>query len=795
MAGRARRLGRWLGRGLIALGLLLFVLAASVYLVALASLPRVEGTIRVAGLAAPVTIVRDRHAIPHIEAESFLDATFAQGFLHAQDRLWQMEFQRRLGAGRLSEVVGPATLSFDRFMRMLGLYRLAEASLAHLEPETMAWLEAYAAGVNAQLATRIGPLPPEFLLLRHFQVEPWTPADSVVWVKLMALDLSANWRHELLRAQLAQRLPPEQVAEFWPDYPEEAPVSLAALARGLPADALAAVLPPAPPAPPASNAWVVDGSRTATGAPILANDPHLGMQAPGTWYLTHLRAPEAELVGTTLPGVPGIILGHNGHLAWGFTTTGGDVQDLFIERLDPQDPGRYLTPEGSAPFAVRDEVIAVRGSEPVTLSVRQTRHGPVISDLLPGEAGVLRDPDQVLALAWTALVEDDLSIQALRRMLFATDAASFVDALREVTAPQQNVLFATTAGQIGMAVPGRVPIRRRGDGRWPVPGWSGEHDWIGWIPFEELPHVVDPPDGVLLNANNKVVPDDYPHLIALDWEAVDRAVRIDELIAGEGHDLERSAAMQADILSPMARDLLPYLLALEPADARQTAALERLRAWDLVMRSEAPEPLIFSAWFRELSRLIYADELGDLFAGLRRARPEFVRFVLREGEVWCNDVTTPETESCEQQIERAFALALADLEQRFGADMAAWRWGEAHPAYMAHAVFQDVPALSWLFNISIPTGGDPTTLDVGHYRVHARERPFANVHAASYRGLFDLADLDRSRWINATGQSGHPLSPHYRDLARLWQRGDLVAMDRDPAGYRDGATGILQLTP
>jgi len=790
---QGRRIVRWLGIGVLAVAALLLFAAGSGYLWLRQSLPEVDGVIEVAGPKAPVTVVRDRWAIPHIEADSFLDATFAQGFVHAQDRLWQMEFQRRLGAGRLAEILGAPALPIDRFMRVLGFYRLAEASLEHMSPQTIAWLEAYAAGVNAFLETRTGPLPPEFLILRHGEVEPWTPADSVVWVKLMALNLSANWRAELLRAQLAGRVPREQIADLWPDYPDTAPITLAELARALPARELAAVLPPGPAVRPGSNAWVISGERSRTGAPLLANDPHLGMKAPGTWYLAHLKAPQLDLIGATLPGVPGIVLGHNTNLAWGFTTTGSDTQDLFVERLDPDDSGRYLTPDGSAAFDVREEVIAVSGGEPTTLTVRSTRHGPVISDLLP-EAAATAGDDQVLALAWPALEDDDLSIQALFRLMQAADQASFVAALRDVGAPQQNVLFADAAGRIGLYVPGRVPIRRNGDGRWPVPGWSGEYDWIGWIPFEDLPHVLDPPDGALFNANNRVVGEDYPHLIAVDWEASHRARRIAELLPG-AHDLESFAAMQADQLSMLARDLLPRLLEVAPSDGRAAEATARLAAWDRIMRADAAAPLIFSAWYRELERLIYADELGPLFDGSRRIRPEFIQHVLEERPVWCDDVDTEPRETCDQTIARALDLALADLKARFGGDPGDWRWGEAHFAWMAHPVFKTQPVLGWLFNIVVPTGGDPTSLDVGHYPVYARERPFASIHAASYRGLFDLADPERSRFIAATGQSGHPLSAHYRDLTRLWRRGETVPMTRRAQRYAAGAVGELTLRP
>ena len=392
-----------------------------------------------------------------------------------------MEFQRRLGAGRLAEILGAAALPSDRFMRTLGFYRLAEASLAHLEPDTVAWLQAYADGVNAFLQSRTGPLPPEFLILRHGELEPWRPADSLVWLRLMALDLATNYRDELARARLARRLSAEQIADIWPTYPESAPVTLVELARALPWDELAAVLPPDGPGGVGSNAWVVGPGRTTTGGALLANDPHLGLQAPGAWYLAHLETSGLELIGATMAGIPAMVLGHNGTIAWGFTNTGADTQDLFIERVDPEDPNRYLTPEGPAPFEVREELIQIAGAAPVALTVRVTRHGPVISDLLPDAAAFGRD--RLVALAWSALTEDDLALQALLAVGKAQNWQQFVAALRDVGAPMQNIHYADTSGHIGFIAPGRVPIRRNGDGRWPVPGWTGEYDWQGWIPF------------------------------------------------------------------------------------------------------------------------------------------------------------------------------------------------------------------------------------------------------------------------------------------------------------------------
>ena len=789
-----RRLLRWLGWTLAGLVLLSVVTAAGGYLWLRQSLPQVAGEIAMAGLDAPVTIVRDRWGIPHIEADDLLDATFALGFVHAQDRLWQMEFQRRLGAGRLAEVLGATALPSDRFMRTLGFQRQAEASLAHLAPDTLAWLEAYAAGVNAFLDTRTGPLPPEFLILGHAELEPWRPADSLVWLRLMALDLATNYRDELARVRLARRLTEEQIADVWPTYPESAPITLVELARALPWDELAAALPPGAPGGVGSNAWVVDPGRSTTGGALLANDPHLGLQAPGVWYLAHLETPELALVGATIPGIPAVVLGHNGTIAWGLTNTGADTQDLFIERVDPEDPTRYLTPAGPAPVELRQELIEVAGGAPVPLAVRATRHGPVISDLLPDAAATF-GADRVVALAWSALAEDDLAVQALLGIGRARNWAEFVAALRDVGGPMQNIHYADASGHIGFIAPGRVPIRKSGDGRWPVPGWTGEYDWHGWIPFDALPRVLDPPDGVLFNANNRVVPPDYPYLLTADWEAPYRARRLAQLLQPGAFGPAEFAAMQADRRSLLAEDLLPVMLAAEPGGAAAAAAMARLAAWDRVMRADSAEPLIFAAWYRELSRLIYADELGDMFNGFWHVRPQFMDRILTRRQIWCDDIRTGPVETCAELAAAALDAALRDLARRFGDEPDAWRWGDAHPARMGHLVFADQPLLDLLFNIEVTTGGDSVTVDVGHFNPRNERRPFASTHAATYRAIYDLADLDESRFVAATGQSGNPLSRHYRNLTQLWAAGRSVPIRRDGASYRQEAIGALRLQP
>jgi penicillin G amidase len=359
----------------------------------------------------------------------------------------------------------------------------------------------------------------------------------------------------------------------------------------------------------------------------------------------------------------------------------------------------------------------------------------------------------------------------------------------------QNIHYADSAGHIGFIAPGRVPIRRKGDGRWPVPGWTGEYDWQGWIPFEALPQTIDPPDGVLFNANNRIVPDDYPHLVTADWEAPHRARRLAQLLQDNAFGPEDFAAMQADLLSLLAEDLLPIMLAAPPATPAAATARARLERWDRVMRADAAEPLIFAAWYRELSRLIYADELGAMFDGFWHVRPQFMERILTRRQVWCDDVRTDRVETCAELAGAALDAALDDLTRRFGDKPDAWRWGDAHAARMPHPVFADQPVLSPLFSIEVPTGGDSVTVDVGHFNPRNERRPFASTHAATYRAIYHLADLDESRFVTATGQSGNPLSRRYEDLTALWASGRSVPIRRDGASYRRLALGELRLAP
>ena len=767
----------------LAAGSAILLLGASAGLawLLLASLPEHKGEHVLAGLDGPVEVLRDVHAVPTIRAGTEADAYRALGWVHGQDRLWQLELTRRIGQGRLAELVGEAALPVDRLMRTLGLAAVAEAGLAAYRPDEIALLEAYAAGINAAMAAA-RPLPPEFQLLRHTP-EPWRPADSLLVHRLMALEVSGAWRRELLRARLARRLDPGRLDDLMPPADPADPVSLAA--RDLPPpgllDRLAAALPePAAGQGLGSNVFVLAGPHTASGAPLLASDPHLPLRAPGIWYLAALQAPGLDVVGGTIPGLPVVVIGRNREVAWGLTTTGADTEDLVRIRSDPADPGRYPVPGGSLPFETRQETIAVRGGAPQTLRVRRTRFGPVLSDLVAAAAEA-REDGEALTLQWTALASDDRTVAAGFAMARARSLDELVEALRDFQSPVQNVAVADRSGRIGLLAAGRVPVRASGDGRLPMPGWTGAADWRGWLPFDELPRRFDPASGLLLNANNRLVGPDHPHLITAEWDGPLRALRLHELLDGRaGLDALAARAIQQDLRSGAARTLLPVLIELAraavPAGTPTAALLDELAGWDGTAAPDRHEPLLLAAWLVALGPRLWADELGPLAADYGLPRPEVLQRILRDRPGWCDDRGTAEIEDCPGRVASALVAAAAALEARLGTDRSSWRWGEEHRAVMPHRPLGELPLLGRLLSPAPPVGGDASTLAVAAWRALGPGGPFPAHHAAGLRLVVDLAAPGLLA-ITATGQVGHPLSRHYRDLTDLWAAGAELRLD------------------
>ena len=746
--------------------LLLMIMGFSVsWVVLMSGLPRIEGTLSVSGIRQSATISRDSLGVPHITARSQADAYFALGWAHAQDRMWQMETQRRVGAGRLAELVGEPGLASDRFMRSLGLYGLAQRAYPKLDESTRAALTSYAEGVNAWITANRHRLPLEYAVLGA-RPEPWTPADSMVWHKLMALQLAGNWHDDVLRGQLGRILDPKRIQELFPAYPMDAPVTLSP-------DAGRALLETEPEAArpmPASNLWVVGGAGTETGKPMLANDPHLAFRSPILWYLAEIEAPGLTLTGATVPGVPFHLIAHNRKIAWGITATQADTIDLFVEKL--VEPDSYKTPDGTKPFKTRDEIIRVKGGADVAITIRESRHGPIISDLIAKD---LAGPAEAVAFASTALVEGDLGMQGLQRLNTAKDWKGFTAALKDLQAPVLNFGYADTSGNIGFYTAGMIPIRKSGNGTVPARGWTGEGDWSGWIPFAKLPQSYNPRSGRLINANNKVTDDKYPYLITATWPDGYRAQRIRDLLdAQKTMTLARMAEIQGDVMSLQAVELKDLLTGLDFKAPRSREAAHLLAEWNGRADRARPEPLIFAAWMERLNHAIFADELKDLYPSLGGPRAQALIEALTRRRYWCDDITTSEPESCEEMIERSLDQTIADLSARWGSDMNKWKWGAAHQAMFDNAVLGRVPVLSHFANLNIASDGDDYTVSRGTYRADAKATSSPHMHGPGLRVVFDLGNLANSRFVMATGQSGHPLSRHYADMMEAWRDNRLI---------------------
>lgn len=780
------------------------------------TVPPASGTLAIAGLNGGVEVVRDREAVPHIFAATLDDLHTALGFTHAQDRLWQMELLRRSAAGRLSEIFGERTLDADIFLRTLDLYGHAERSVAALPDNARAALEAYARGVNAFIARKAGlletQLSPEFLVLGHTP-EPWRPADSVAVVKMMALMLSANLRDELRRlayaargfkpAEIADLMPAVSGAPVLPPINEIVPLRPAA-AGELRTRSAAAQEAPADAGTGGSNNWVVSGARTRSGKPLLANDPHLGLTAPSVWYLVHLALVEADggtanLVGASLPGTPLVVLGRSNTLAWGFTNTGADVQDLFIEKLHPANPNQYLAPDGWRPFLIEEMRIEVKGSGPKRIERRRTRHGPVLPATYRN-LGSLLAGGHVAALQWTALSDEDTTIAAGLFDPRMRTVADYLERMRLYQVPMQSMVVADTSGAIAMIAPGRVPVRDPANlvaGRAPVPGWEEVYDWKGYIPFEQLARVVDPPTGAIATANARIPGIRDGLVLTWDWEPDSRQRRLDELIvARSAHDMDTMRQAQADVLSLDFRRLKSLMVAaLRGAENVDRGVLAQIEAWDATMRADAAEPLIFTAWLRAALEAIYRDELGPAFGDFFDARSADSLSRLLEGRTareWCDDRRSPAREDCPAVLAAALRVALADLEQRYGSDRTRWRWGRAHYALSEHRPFGQLEPFGGLFNVKVASAGGSDTLNRGQFRF-TEEPPYVNRHAATLRAIYDLADLDSSLFIHATGQSGNPFSPFYRNFAERWARGEYITIATDRRKIEAEAIGRWRL--
>jgi penicillin G amidase len=762
--------------------------------------PVSSGRVAVSGARAEIELLRDAYGVPHIFAASESDAYFGLGYAHAQDRLFQIELQQRMASGRLAELVGGDALASDRLFRTLGLREHAQTSLAALDNATRAAVDAYAAGYNAALAA--GANAPELMALGATPSQ-MSAVDCLINFKLVAWQLSGNMLRELENHLLTRKFSFEEIARLAPVAPGESERAWPSRGYAEPStdspwlDDVARLMLNHAPEPSAnatgSNAWVVTGEHSQTGKPLLANDPHLDLSAPAVWYLAHMHAPGLNVIGASLPGTPGVWLGRNDHVAWGITNTGSDTQDLYIERLDAADPARVLTPGGSEAMTERREQIRVRGGETVEYTARATRHGPVVSDANQ-DAPVA---GYVLALAWTGLSGEDLSLQFAIKAAKASAADQLLTAAADVRSPQQNLLYADDAGALGLKAIGRLPLRAADNaalGRLPIPGWDAKYDWQGEVSFEALPAQAPTGQGRVVNANDRITTPDYPHWVTSEWELPFRAERIAGLLdRTPKHTLADFARMQSDVHNPLAEQLMPELLTrLGDAAGDHPDVVTLLRGWDFSMAADRPEALLFQVWLAELGERMYPRAYYDV----RPAADPRVLLAMLRGEDELARYCGPQLErDCARHVAESFNETISTLRARYGSELADWRWGERNRAWFGHALFGGVPGLGKLLDLKLAREGSAETINLSGASYDADSGEYLTTIGPSLRALYDLAEPERSRFIVTPGQSGNPLSARYRDLAPLWQRGEYVPMVTDRSVLQKEQHEMLILSP
>lgn len=813
---------RWLFR--IATGLVVLVIGGFflAYYFASRSLPDYDVEAAALGLNAPLEIVRDNANVPHIFGENDADVYFGLGYAHAQDRLWQMTMLRRTAQGRLSELFGQRTVGIDKVIRRFDIYTLAVRSVAAQDQQTQDALTSYAAGVNAWLeevnSGARGRGAPEMWLFPH-AVAPWQPADSLAVLKLMALQLSSHLPSEVLRARASLMLEPDRLSDLLPDDPSTGIAALPSYAQLVPnlpdyapSTRLAfGPLNPIQPAPlaGASNAWAASPDRSAAGATLMANDPHLGLTAPSVWYLARLELETGGVIGGTIPGIPVILTGRSADLGWGLTSSYLDDQDVFLEELNPDDPNQYRSPTGWADFTSRDSIINIKDAPAITLKLRWTQNGPV----MPGtqfDLGAITPPGHVASIGWTGLSDKDTSLSAAIALMGAKSVQQAIAAGENYIAPSQNLTL-VDRNQIALKTIGAMPARRadhQSHGRLPSFGYLPQNRWQGRLPYSDNPEFVNPEGGIVGNTNNKTIDRPFPKHVSYKWGDTQRVNRWLRLMQSRAvHTRESFIEAQLDTVSFTARSLLPLVGAdlwftgeAAPEgtlERRRQEALTLLAAWNGEMNEHLPEPLLYAAWLRHLQDRLIKDELGPLAPEFTHANPVFIERVFRDidgASKWCDVIQSAPTETCTDIARLALDDALIWIDETKGGQIEALRWGDLHQATHNHSVLGEVPVLNWFVNIRQSTSGGDNTLQRARTS-GTGPNPYENVHAAGYRGVYDFTDPDSSVFVSSTGQSGHPLSRYYDNLGELWRRGEYIPMSLDPALARAANVGITILVP
>lgn len=790
------------------------------------SLPDYSKTLGVTGITAPVEIIRNNSNVPHIFGKADADVFFGLGYVHAQDRLWQMTMLRRTVQGRLSEVFGSRTIEIDKVLRRFDLYGLARQSVEVQDARTLAALEAYSAGVNARLGEinqeALGRGAPEMFLF-DVPIAPWQPADSIAIIKLMGVQLSSHLQNEVLRARTTLAVPDAaRLADILPDAPGSGIAALADYASLFPGQPMgrqvARAEPSGNPLSPfkdrafagASNAWAAAPARSASGGTLLANDPHLGLSAPAIWYLARMELQTGGVIGGTIPGVPAVMTGRSSSLGWGITSSYMDDQDVFMEELNSQNTEQYRTPDGYKEFVTRKSIIEIKDQNPVTLTLRWSDNGPI----LPGshyDLSKVTPAGHVAALSWTVLTPKDTTMTSAVSLMYASTVEEALESGRYYIGPSQN-LTVVDQEKIAMKTIGAMPRRdaaHQSQGRMPSPGWRKENRWQGLSAYSANPEFVAPMGGLLGNTNNKTVDRPFPLHVSYLWGDTQRVNRWKRLMQiRQVHTRDSFIEAQLDTVSFTARSLLPLIgaelwftgeTALEGTPERlRQRALELLSEWNGEMNEHLPEPLIYAAWLKALQDRLIQDDIGPLTDEFDHVNPLFIERVFRNldgASAWCDIRQSSREESCADIARLALDDALVWISERYGTALESLRWGDAHQATHDHQVLGEVPVLRHFVNIRQSTSGGDNTLLRGRTRGGDGPDPFENVHGAGYRGVYDFADPDSSVFVISTGQSGHFLSRHYDDMAQLWRRGEYIPMSLDRDLARAAAVGVTVLTP
>lgn len=769
------------------------------------SFPQDEGEIVLAGLRDKVTVARDEFGVPHIKAENEYDLFFAQGFVHAQDRLWQMDLSRRAGEGRLSEVLGSSTIKFDKMLKTVGFERIAEQLEQHLSPKSKEILRAYSDGVNAYIVSHKGKYPVEFDML-NYQPEEWRPIHSLMISRLMAWELNISWHVDVVLGELTARFGEEKASKIFPSYPENAPV-IVGRSAGMKMDGLrefAALHDQfkeffgTTGTHIGSNSWVVSPSRSVSGRAMLANDPHLGLSLPAKWYEIHLQGGKMNVAGVSLPGTPLIIIGHNRQVAWGLTNVMADDADFYFEQVDSLGAEKYFFKNEWKDIEVIQDTVWVKDTSEVPFTIRRTIHGPAVNEIYPLSSF---SSSNFITMKWTGF---ELSDELYGIYLINTSDSwqGFLNGVREFTVPGQNFIYADAAGNIGYHPGVRLPKRNSSDPTLPFIGWTGANEWQGFIPFEQLPSSFNPPEGFIATANNKTA-ENVPYHIANLWEPPSRIERIREVLQSkERFDVNDFRKLQNDSYSHFAKKLTPFILSAyqgrQITDQSVQMAVNYFRNWNFTLTKDDVPTTIFEVFFNRLNSNIYQDEMGEeLYQQYIRLAniPYRVTLSLMDDpvSVWFDDAATADTvETRDEIIRRSLEQTLTELSKELGSEMKQWRWGRIHTLTLKHP-FGDISVLQSIFNIGpFEVSGSGTTVNNGEYHFG---KPYEMVLGPSMRKIVDFADVNNALSVIPSGQSGQPMHDHYSDQTPLWKNGEYHTLPLEEGSVASISKKILYLIP